>query len=143
VDSIEWIPPVSIQKSRDDVSAVLLWRKRGNEWQEATEDGLITANLEPGVHVIEFAAEEEGFWRDRSPASIRIRFEPDYEKLTHFYISELFSEDNNRRLNARKELLELGDKGIPTIKRRLFEAERASLIIHELRRILNTLNQEQ
>ena len=143
VDSIEWIPPVSIQKSRDDVSAALLWRTGGSYWREVTENGLIMADVEPGVHAIEFAAEEEGFWRDQSPASIKIRFEPDYEKLANFYISGLLSDDNNRRANARKKLLELGDKGVPTIKRKLFEAERSGQIINELRRILNTLSQQE
>ena len=99
--------------------------------------------MEPGEYVIEFAAEEEGIWRDQSPASIKIRFEPDFEKLIHFYISELFSEDNDRKLNARKMLIELGDKGAPIMKKKLLEAERSRTLINELRQILNTLSREQ
>jgi len=143
VDSIEWIPPVSIRKSSDDVSAALLWRTGGGIWREVTEDGLAMAEMEPGEYVIEFAAEEEGIWRDQSPASVKIRFEPDYEKLIHFYISELFSEDENRKLNARKKLIELGDEATPIIEKKLFEAERARTLIYELRQILNTLKREQ
>ena len=143
VDSIKWIPPVSIRKSRDDVSAALLWRTGGSIWREVADDGLMMVGMEPGEYVIEFAAEEEGIWRDQSPASIKIRFEPDFEKLIHFYISELFSEDNDRKLNARKMLIELGDKGAPIMKKKLLEAERSRTLINELRQILNTLSREQ
>ena len=102
INSLEWVPPVAVKKSRNDVSASLLWRSSGSEWQKLSETGLLKlTSLDPGIHTIEITSQEEGFWQSLSPVSLIINFQPDYEKIISSYISEILSGDFQRRNNAQ------------------------------------------
>jgi hypothetical protein len=137
VETFEWIPPVSIHKTAENVPAVLLWRQAGGEWQRVSDDGAVSmAGLGSGTHELELCAEEEGFWRDPSPLPVTIRFEPNREAIVLSCLVDLSSADPKKQSEAKARLVELGEECVPILEEKLREAEDTARMVQPLREIL-------
>lgn len=143
VEDLEWDVPVAIHKTREEVSADLLWAVDGGAWRETPADGLLSLmDMEPGRHSFRFAAREEGFWRDQTPVELAIDYRPDYNKYVSRWIPELLSLEPASREKARKKLIAAGERAVPALKEQLVEARKAVRLIPELEPILRELGEE-
>lgn len=144
VDTMEWRPPVLIEKTSEEATPTLLWRIGAGDWRQASGDGPISfADVEPGTYQIEFCAQEEDLWRDPSPLRLTVTFAPDYEKIVAAYLEQLTTGNAARRRHAMEMLSSLGVEAVPAMEHRLEEAERAALLVHPLREILEELRPKE
>lgn len=137
LDDPFWEPPIAGEKTVEGARLSLQWRVNGQEWQNLfTDSSCYLADLKPGSHVIDFAAEEDEFWTDPSPLSIPICYAPDYVKAVDRRVSDLLDSNPERQERASRELVQLGKIAPDVVERRLEAAEAEAKLVPLLRQIL-------
>ena len=95
--------------------------------------------MERGRHRLEFCAVEEGYWRDATPLSVEIAYEPDIERIVARLTEDLVSGDPKRSAAARETLRGMGEEAMAELERRLEEARKAAREASELERAVREL----
>jgi hypothetical protein len=143
VDRIMWRPPVAVRGTPAG-NARIAWRNDDGPWQTADKDGsLDLTSLKPGMHTIEFAAQEEGIWRDPTPVRLKVRFTPDYDKIVYDYLCDLGSNQSSDWERATKALKRIGKKHLPLLRTKLAEARRIPQGIYRLQQIVQELERAE
>jgi hypothetical protein len=139
IDEFTWAPPAEAVPSSADVETRIVWRVNDRSWQPLDEEGAITMDgLASGRHTIELAAEEAGFWRDPTPLSLVVDYQPDWQKIVDRHLRELASENSDVRRRATERLLRLGDEGKAVWMQRLRQARESAALLRQM----ETLNSQ-
>jgi len=144
VEEIDWHPAISAKPTAEGVDLRILWRADEGPWAPLYESGAIPMeNLAPGRHKIDFCAEEEAFWRDATPVSLDVEFEPNYRRIVESSVEQVMGDDRPKAERARHVLLRLGPRAKPVIDEMQREAEEAARRLPQLRELKLELEEQQ
>jgi hypothetical protein len=138
VTDAAWRPPVEAVPTTFARRAVCqtVWRVVGSNraWTPLDADGHFPLrSVETnGVYQLEFAACEEGTWRDPSPVTLSVRVALDDEGLLLITLDNLGSNDPRIRSDAEQRLAQNSERWLPLLRRLQKQADQA-------RQRLNTL----
>ena len=143
-----WRPPVTTVPTcfTRGTTCELLWRKAesAEPWRPLDTGGRFPLRLlgTNGVYRLEFAAREEGFWRDDSPVRLTVRLALDDEGQLLVTLDHLASEDPYLRDGAMRRLEEQRQRWQPLLQRLEKQASEARARLQALEPALQMLRQE-
>lgn len=136
--------PASLIPSGEGKKPKLLWRIRSGPWIPADPDGrMILGDLEPGLHHIVMAAEEEEFYRDPTPVTVMIQYEPDWEGIVSRRFEIILNGSPEEAQQAFTDLSFAGSPALSLLRNRLDEARRQACLIESLEEIIKKLEKSQ
>ncbi len=137
VSAASWQPPVMAVPSSEKAVARILWRPAGtSEWRVLNPDGqLDLLDLKRGLQTIEFAAEEDGVWRDVTP----LRLDVDVALSMQEYLVFLSNSLNSRDPATRDRALRMLEMCGPEAKALLDQLNKANERLDKIRSALRIL----
>jgi len=119
-----WEAPVKLVPSEPKAKPYLYYRIDGAGWRLARSGGrVLLGRLERGQHDIELAAQERGFYRDRTPVRLRIDYWPSPDHIVSTRVAALAGKSAKAALRAQSEIAMAGPIVVPALERTLAEAK--------------------
>jgi len=142
LDDVTWRPPVEAVPSWPGEAPKLEYRLDGAQWQPL-RDAVLLHRLAPGAHEAEFAAVEEGKYRDASPVRVEFTYAPDFERIVGRRLDALLGPDPIRAAAALRELKAAGPGVVDALRRRLERIRQDAAAAGRLEQLMEWIKEDQ
>jgi len=140
IKDVTWTVPVKAVPSEPGAASKLTYRIDGGSWTDLSDGKpILTGAIEPGAHIVDFAAVEDEEYRDPTPIRLAVTYEPDFRFIVESRLHLIMGDDPSKAEQALSEIRMAGPEVIPVLKEKLEEARKAARLASALERLLREI----